>query len=190
MKIYMFYANKEYLMIDTSYMGADHISSDNTFMYAFTNSKKLAMEFKESRDDAFIMRVHDISKSKYKDMKSKYYRYELKLEDIKIGNKEKYSILTTRFEMDSVDDLVDGMDADIYELVSTPYEIFKDKYQVELDNILYTYYHDISHGDDSTSEMADNNMNGYYMTPLGKCPIYYFPNIIVLFIEKFYRLFK
>jgi hypothetical protein len=100
--------NKDYPAI--SDFSPSDIGDDNIYLYAFTNKKKIAKKFMESRiHDLFYVTTSNISDDDYNDICDKYGDYELSYHEYKYqtfqGNKsvsKNLKILSTEKEFDLV----------------------------------------------------------------------------------------
>lgn len=138
------------------------------YFYAFTNRKALARQFEELHNMKLFSTYHKkMSKKEYKELLKMHQYSEFKLQEIdefSYCGKKGYMYCTGAEAYDlygaAYDFVIDRLlDNSVY-----PYDMLKQKYQVSLDILRYTYYYDVK-GADDPSPFGD--METYGLTPLG-----------------------
>ena len=144
MKVYLFYDSSDVISAtDELYYGMNYRN-----VYAFTDDKKLAEKFKESRPKNLKMRVRKMSKPEYVHFTNKHAMREIKMIDyvtIVNGELEEISLVSTRYEYDIVQDNVTSACCTILSYFN-PY-LFDKKYRNALDVLRYNASYALSVSD-------------------------------------------
>lgn len=147
MKLFKFYKNPSDEILENA---QDLSIQDKYPLYAFTNDKKLAKEFSETRDmKKFIKRVSHIEKSEYVDFtnqnrgqlleKYSYSRFKGYTSDASEVMTDKVELLTTWQERELTAASVDDGIADLTDFISYNFFpfIFERKYVKALDKLQF-----------------------------------------------------
>lgn len=162
------------------------------YFYAFTNRKALAKQFEALHNMKLFSTYHKkMSKKEYKELLKTHQYSEFKLQEIdefSYGGQKGYMYCTGAEAYDLYGAAYDFIVNKLMDVSVYPYDMMKQKYQVSLDILRYTYYYDCVFSDDM-SQWGD--MESYGLTPLGYgCGEHIHPNLLTCYARIYAPLLK
>lgn len=141
-------------------------------LYAWTDEKSIAKEFKKSRSERLVMMKIEISDMDFFELEREYSLQrisEYKLRHYADGKLKDVNVLMTKDEFDVIDEYpLELINELVNESTKASYRVLTDEYVQALDTLLYTYYHDIFNSESEDISDTAEFYASYNRTPFGK----------------------